>query len=76
MVLGPAKRRTLVHFRVKLNGAAPGDDHGADSSTDGTGEVREPRMDQLIRQEGSVKDVVFEIEFLDPGVEAFSFTFG
>jgi hypothetical protein len=28
-------------------------------------------MYQLIRQNGSIKDVTFEIEFLDPGVEAF-----
>ena len=31
---------------------------------------------QLIRQKGSITDATFEIEFLDPGVEAFSFTFG
>ena len=39
MVLGPANNGTLVRFRVKLNGAAPGENHGADSSADGTGEV-------------------------------------
>ena len=76
MVLGPSKNGTPVRFKVKLNGAAPGDDHGFDSSADGAGEVREPRMYQLIRQKGSVKDAVFEIEFLDSGVKVFSFTFG
>jgi thiol-disulfide isomerase/thioredoxin len=76
MVLGPAKNGLPVRFRVKLNGAAPGDDHGFDSSTDGAGVVREPRMYQLIRQKGPAKEAIFEIEFLDPGVEAFSFTFG
>ena len=76
MVLGPSKNGTPVRFRVKLNGAAPGDDHGSDSPADGSGEVRQPRMYQLIRQKGPVRDVTFEIEFLDPGVEAFSFTFG
>jgi hypothetical protein len=59
-----------------LNGAAPGEDHGSDSGADGTGEVRQPRMYQLIRQKGSIHDATFEIEFLDPGVEVFSFTFG
>ena len=59
-----------------LNGTAPGRDHGSDSSADGTGEVREPRMYQLVRQKGSINDVTFEIEFLDSGVEVFSFTFG
>ena len=42
----------------------------------GTGEIRQPRMYHLVRQEGPTKDVTFEIEFLDPGVEVFSFTFG
>jgi thiol-disulfide isomerase/thioredoxin len=76
MVLGPAKNGMPVRFRVKLNGVAPGDDHGSDSGPDGTGEIRQSRMYQLIRQTGPIKDVTFEIEFLDPGVEAFSFTFG
>ncbi len=76
MVLGPAKNGTPVRFKVKLNGAAPGDDHGSDSTADGSGEIRQPRMYQLIRQKGPIKDVTFEIEFLDPGIEAFSFTFG
>jgi len=76
MVLGPSKNRTPIRFKVKLNGAAPGDDHGSDSAADGTGEVQQPRVYQLIRQKGPVKDVTFEIDFLDPGVEAFSFTFG
>lgn len=76
MVLGPAKNGTPIRFKIKLNGAAPADDHGVDSAADGSGEVREPRMYQLIRQKGPIKDVTFEIEFLDPGLEAFSFTFG
>jgi hypothetical protein len=76
MVLGPAKHGTPVRFRVTLDGAAPGGDHGVDSTADGSGEVREPRMYQLIRQKGRVQDRTFEIEFLDPGVEVFSFTFG
>jgi len=76
MVLGPSKNGTPVRFKVKVNGAAPGDGHGSDSAADGTGEVRRPRMYQLVRQKGPIKDVTFEIEFLDPGIEAFSFTFG
>ncbi len=76
MVIGPSKNGTPVRFRVKVNGVAPGDDHGSDSAADGRGEVRQPRMYQLIRQKGPIKDVTFEIEFVDPGVEAFSFTFG
>jgi hypothetical protein len=34
------------------------------------------RMYQLIRQQGPIKDRTFEIQFLDPGVEIFSLTFG
>lgn len=76
MVLGPAKDGKPIRFRVKLDGATPGDDHGVDSASDGAGEIREPRLYQLIRQKGKVGERTFEIEFLDPGVQGFSFTFG
>ena len=76
LVLGPAKNGAPVRFKVTLDGAAPGDDRGADSAPDGAGDVREPRLYQLIRQKGQVEDRTFEIEFLDPGLQAFSFTFG
>jgi thiol-disulfide isomerase/thioredoxin len=76
MVLGPTMNGSPVRFKVTLDRAAPGDNHGVDSSADGSGEVREPRMYQLIRQKGRVQDRTFEIEFLDAGVEVFSFTFG
>jgi thiol-disulfide isomerase/thioredoxin len=76
MVLGPSKDGKPVRFKVKLNNAAPGDNHGSDSAADGTGEVRRPRMYQLIRQNGPIQDGTFEIDFLDPGIEVFSFTFG
>ena len=76
MVVGPAVNGTPVRFKITLNGAAPGDDHGSDSAADGTGEIRQPRMYQLIRQKAPAKDATFEIEFLDPGVAVFSFTFG
>jgi thiol-disulfide isomerase/thioredoxin len=76
LVLGPTKDGKPVRFKVGLNGAAPGGDHGTDSAPDGTGEVREPRLYQLIRQKGHVEDRTFGIEFLDPGVQAYVFTFG
>jgi thiol-disulfide isomerase/thioredoxin len=76
MVLGPGKGGTPIRFRVRLNGAAPGANAGGDVAPDGTGEIREPRLYQLIRQKGPVGDRTFEIEFLDPGVQAYSFTFG
>jgi hypothetical protein len=76
MVLALPKGGKPVRFKVRLDGAAPGDDHGVDSNADGEGEIRQPRMYQLIRQKGPIQDRTFEIEFLDPGVRAFSFTFG
>ncbi|HET6180709.1 MAG TPA: cytochrome c biogenesis protein DipZ [Candidatus Sulfotelmatobacter sp.] len=76
LVLGPTKNGKPVRFKVKLDGTAPGDDRGSDTAPDGTGEVREHRLYQLIRQKGDVEDRTFEIEFLDPGVQAFAFTFG
>lgn len=76
MVLGPGNNAAPVRFRLTLNGGAPGGDHGSDSNADGTGEVRQPRMYQLVRQKGPIKDVTFELELFDPGIEVFSFTFG
>jgi len=52
MVLGPSKNGTPVRFKVKVNGAASGDDPGSDSAADGTGEVRQPRMYQLAGRRG------------------------
>jgi thiol-disulfide isomerase/thioredoxin len=76
MVLAPSNGGEPVRFKVRLDGAAPGDNHGVDSNADGAGEIRNPRMYQLIRQKGPVRERTFEIEFLDPGVQGFSFTFG
>jgi thiol-disulfide isomerase/thioredoxin len=76
MVLGPTKDGKPVRFRVKLDGVTPGVNCGSDSAPDGTGVVREYRLYQLIRQKDQIADRTFEIEFLDPGVQAFSFTFG
>jgi thioredoxin family protein len=76
LVLGPTKSGQPVRFKVTLDEAAPNGDYGVDSTPAGDGEVREPRLYQLIRQKGEVKDRTFEIEFLDPGVQAFVFTFG
>jgi Thioredoxin like C-terminal domain len=38
--------------------------------------VNGQRLYQLIRQNGVVTDRTFEIRFLDPGAEAYAFTFG
>ncbi len=76
LVLGPAAAGRPVRFRVTLDGQAPGNDHGADVQPDGTGTVDAQRLYQLLRQSGPVAEHTFAIEFLDPGVQAYSFTFG
>jgi thiol-disulfide isomerase/thioredoxin len=76
LVLGTTKDGKPVRFTVKLDGTAPGDDHGVDTDNNGAGTVEQHRLYQLIRQKGPVEDRTFEIEFLDPGVQAFAFTFG
>jgi thiol-disulfide isomerase/thioredoxin len=76
LVMGPALRDKPARFRVILDGQPPGAAHGIDVDERGNGMVAEPRLYQLIRQSEPVGDRQFEIEFLDSGVEAFSFTFG
>jgi thiol-disulfide isomerase/thioredoxin len=76
LVMGPTARGKSVRFRVLMDGQPPGAAHGIDVEEQGNGMVAEPRMYQLIRQPEPVADRQFEIEFLDSGVEAFSFTFG
>lgn len=76
LVLGPGKDGKPVKFRVTIDGAAPGDAHGTDVAADGTGTVTDERLYQLVRQSGDVKDRTFSIEFLEPGVQAYAFTFG
>ncbi|WP_434109575.1 cytochrome c biogenesis protein DipZ [Paraburkholderia caffeinilytica] len=76
LVLGPGKDGKPVRFRVSVDGAAPGAAHGTDVAADGSGTVTEQRLYQLVRQTGDVADHTFSIEFLDPGVQAYAFTFG
>jgi cytochrome c biogenesis protein CcdA/thiol-disulfide isomerase/thioredoxin len=76
LVLGPAKDGKPVRFRVTIDGAAPGKDHGTDVAADGTGVINGQRLYQLVRQAGGIGDRTFSIEFLDPGVQAYAFTFG
>ena len=76
LVLGPAADGKAVRFRVTLDGQAPGADHGMDTDAEGYGVVTGDRLYQLIRQQGIIRDRTFRIEFLVPGVRAYSFTFG
>lgn len=76
LVMGPATRGAPVRFRVLIDGQPPGAAHGIDVDDLGNGSVTQQRLYQLIRQPKPIADRQFEIEFLDPGVEAFAFTFG
>jgi cytochrome c biogenesis protein CcdA/thiol-disulfide isomerase/thioredoxin len=75
LVLGAANGKA-IRFRVAIDGKPPGESHGADVDADGQGVVKGQRLYQLIRQDGAITDRTFEIRFLDPGVEAYAFTFG
>jgi thiol-disulfide isomerase/thioredoxin len=76
LVLGPRERGATVPFRVHVDGEPPGDAHGLDVDDHGHGTVAQQRLYQLIREPGSIVDRTFEITFLEPGVEAYVFTFG
>jgi hypothetical protein len=76
LIMAPAVHKAAIRFRVLIDGRPPGAAHGVDVDEQGNGTVTEARMYQLIRQPEPIADRQFEIEFLEPGVEAFSFTFG
>ena len=76
LVMGPPRQEQAVRFRVSIDGQPPGPAHGLDVDESGNGTVMSPRLYQLIRQPNPIVDRTFAIEFLDAGVEAFSFTFG
>jgi cytochrome c biogenesis protein CcdA/thiol-disulfide isomerase/thioredoxin len=76
LVLGPAPGGEPIRFRVAIDGMPPGNSHGTDIDADGNGVVSDQRLYQLVRQAGTITDRTFEIHFLDPGVQAYAFTFG
>jgi cytochrome c biogenesis protein CcdA/thiol-disulfide isomerase/thioredoxin len=76
LVLGPAPNGKPVRFRVTIDGKAPGANHGVDTDEQGDGKITDQRLYQLIRQKDAIEDRTFEIEFLDPGAQAYAFTFG
>ncbi|NTJ68371.1 cytochrome c biogenesis protein DipZ [Agrobacterium rhizogenes] len=76
LVLGPSADGKPIRFQVTVDGKAPGADHGSDIDADGNGIVTATKLYQLVRQSGDVTARNFEIRFLDPGVQAYAFTFG
>ena len=65
-----------IPFGVLLDGEAPGRSHGEDVGEDGNGLLREGRLYQLVRQRDAVRERTLQITFLEPGAEAYAFTFG
>jgi thiol-disulfide isomerase/thioredoxin len=76
LVLAPRPLGAAIRFHVRLDDEPPGEAHGLDVDESGQGAVTEPRMYQLVRQRGRIRTRTFEITFLDPGVQAYVFTFG
>ena len=68
--------REPIPFRVLLDGEAPGPSHGVDVDEDGNGLLRDGRLYQLVRERDAVRERTLEITFLEPGAEAYAFTFG
>ncbi len=68
--------REPIPFRVLLDGEAPGPSHGVDVDEDGNGVLRDGRLYQLVREHDAVRERTLEIAFLEPGAEAYAFTFG
>jgi hypothetical protein len=76
LVMAPPAPESPIRFAVLIDGQPPGAAHGTDVDDQGNGTVADPRLYQLVRQPGPVTERTFEITFLDPGVQAYAFTFG
>jgi thiol-disulfide isomerase/thioredoxin len=75
LVLSPGAREPIP-FRVLLDGEAPGPSHGVDIDENGDGLLRDGRLYQLVRQRDTVRERTLEMTFLEPGAQAYVFTFG
>jgi thiol-disulfide isomerase/thioredoxin len=65
-----------IPFRVLLDGEPPGPSHGVDIDADGNGLLGDGRLYQLVRQPDTIRERTLQITFLEPGAEAYVFTFG
>jgi thiol-disulfide isomerase/thioredoxin len=76
LVMGPRPREASIPFRVTVDAEPPGDAHGFDVDEQGNGTVHQQRLYQLVREPGAIMDRTVELTFLEPGAEAYCFTFG
>jgi hypothetical protein len=71
-----SEAREPIPFRMLLDGEAPGPSHGCDVDPDGNGLLQDGRLYQLVRQPDAVRERTLKLTFLEPGAEAYAFTFG
>ena len=76
LIMGVPPGSQPVRFSVRVDGTAPGAAHGGEIDEQGNGTAGRQRTYQLVREQDRVTDRTFEIQFAEPGVEAFCFTFG
>jgi thiol-disulfide isomerase/thioredoxin len=65
-----------IPFRVELDAEAPASACGVDVDEGGNGVLDASRMYQLVRQDAEIHERTLEVTFLEPGAEAYVFTFG
>jgi len=75
LVLSPGAAGPIP-FRVLVDGEPPDLSHGVDVDEEGNGVLEDGRLYQLVRERNSVRERTLEITFLEPGAEAYAFTFG
>jgi hypothetical protein len=76
LVLGSQADGGPVRFLVLIDGKPPNGAGGIDVDELGNGTIADARLYQLIRHDGPVAGRTFEITFIDPGAQAYVFTFG
>jgi thiol-disulfide isomerase/thioredoxin len=76
LIMGGPPGAQPVRFTVKVDGKPPGAEHGTDVDDQGHGTAARQRTYQLVREQARIADREFEIQFAEPGVEVFCFTFG
>jgi hypothetical protein len=76
LVMGSSDPPKPIRFRVMIDSAVPGTDHGLDIDAEGWGTVQEPRLYQVVRQSRAIMDRTFDIQFSEAGSRAYVFTFG
>ncbi len=77
LVLGPSTDGKPVRFRVTIDGPRSWREPPVWTQTrKAMAPLRDNRLYQLVRQKETIADHIFIIEFEEPGVQAFSFTFG